>query len=196
MPLLSKHFNDVTKLKQTRQYIETGCYLGNGLKEVAPHYTIVHSIELSDKWYNYNVDQFKFHTNVKMHHGDSKKVLPELLDSIREPVTIYLDAHFSGGNTAFGDEETPLLQELDLLAMRPYDDIIIIDDCRLLGNKGQCGSGPNDPIYPTMQYDWTDVTAEEIVNRMKEGYQVFSNENRQWTTGEADQILLVPIKSL
>ena len=46
-----------------------------------------------------------------------------------------------------------------------------------------------------MQYDWTDVTAEEIVNRMKEGYQVFSNDSRQWTTGEADQILLVPIKS-
>jgi len=60
-------------------------------------------------------------------------MLPELLNNINEPVTIYLDAHYSGGTTAFGEEEVPLLFELEILKNRKYDDIIIIDDCRLLG---------------------------------------------------------------
>ena len=40
---------------------------------------------------------------------------------------MYLDAHYSGDDTAYGDEETPLLQELQVLNEQMYD-IIIIDD--------------------------------------------------------------------
>jgi hypothetical protein len=58
-----------------------------------------------------------------MYLGDSKKkILTDLLNYINEPVTIYLDAHYSGGTTAFGYEETPLF-ELELLKNRKYDHI-------------------------------------------------------------------------
>jgi len=88
-----------------------------------------------------------------MYFGDSKKILPDLLNTINEPVTIFLDAHYSGGTTAFGEEEAPLLHELEILKNRKYNDIIIIDDCRLLGQSGKCGVGDDDPVYPTMNYD-------------------------------------------
>jgi hypothetical protein len=45
-------------------------------------------------------------------------VLPLLLETILEPVTIFLDGHFSGGETEFGDElvdgvsSAPLLTEI------------------------------------------------------------------------------------
>jgi len=190
MPNLTTLFYNSTNNNKTSHYIETGTYLGEGVKSVLTSYENVHSIELSEKWYNYNVDQFKQNPNVKIHLGDSKKILPELLSTINEPVTIYLDAHYSGGETAFGEEECPLLFELELLKHREHNDIIIIDDCRLLGNKGTCGCGPNHPIYPTMNYDWSNITESRIVNLIKPGYTLLKNDNLQYTDGAEDQYVL------
>jgi hypothetical protein len=191
MPNLTQSFYSVTNATNTKQYIETGAYLGHGINGVLNSYEMVHSIELSPKWYEHNVAQFK-DRNVTMHLGDSKKILPELLNTIQEPVTIYLDAHYSGGTTSFGEEETPLLFELEILKNRIYDDIIIIDDCRLLGKTGITGCGPDDPIYPTSTYDWRDVTEDKIISLMKPGYVLLQNNN--FTDGPSDQYILVKSK--
>jgi len=191
MPNLTQLFFDSTKTRKTNHYVETGTYLGDGIKSVINSYENIHSIELSEKWYEYNLEQFKNNNNVKMYLGDSKKKLPELLNSINEPITIYLDAHYSGGTTAFGEEEVPLLFELQILKNRNYDDIIIIDDCRLLGKSGTCGSGDNDPVYPTMEYNWTNITENNIVNLMKDGYILLKNDNNRYTDGAQDQFILV-----
>ena len=90
MPNLTNEFYTLTNNVKTTHYIETGTYLGDGIKNVLNNYENIHSIELSDKWYNYNVEQFKKYDNVKMYHGDSKKILPELLNFIKEPITIYI----------------------------------------------------------------------------------------------------------
>ena len=82
MPNLTPLFYNSTKTNKTSHYIETGTYLGEGVKSVLTSYENVHSIELSEKWYNYNLEQFKQNQNVKMHLGDSKKILPELLKTI------------------------------------------------------------------------------------------------------------------
>ena len=140
MPNLTTLFYNLTITNKTKHYIETGTYLGDGIKSTMNNYENVHSIELSEKWYHHNLEQFKENNNVKMYLGDSKLILPELLNDIQEPVTIYLDAHYSGGTTEFGAEETPLLFELEILKNRTYNDIIIINDCRLLGKQGKCGS--------------------------------------------------------
>ena len=190
MPNLTQHFYNITKNSKTNEYIETGTYLGDGIKSVLNNYKKVHSIELSEKWYEYNIEQFKNVNNVKIHLGDSKKILPMLLDNINEPVTIYLDAHYSGRLTAFGDEEVPLLFELEILKNRKYDDIIIIDDCRLLGKTGLTGAGDNHPIYPTMTYDWTNITENNIINLLKEGYVLLKNTTNEFTDGPIDQFIL------
>jgi hypothetical protein len=190
MPNLTENFYKLTNTTPTIHYIETGSYRGEGIKEVLNNYNQIHSIELSEIWYNYNVEQFKDNPNVKLYLGDSKIILPKLLLEINEPITVYLDAHYSGGLTAFGDEETPLLFELEILKNRQYDDIIIIDDCRLLGKSGECGAGPNDPIYPTMQFDWGNVTKESILNLLKPGYNVFDNINNEYCSGPKDRLIL------
>jgi hypothetical protein len=190
MPNLTNEFYTLTNNRKTSHYIETGTYLGNGIKDVLNNYENIHSIELADKWYHYNVEQFKNYSNVKMYLGDSKNILPELLNNITEPITIYLDAHYSGGTTAFGDEEVPLLFELEILKKRNYDDIIIIDDCRLLGKTGICGAGDNHPIYPTMTYDWTGITENSIINLMKNDYILLANDIHKYTDGATDQFIL------
>jgi hypothetical protein len=190
MPNLTDEFYSLTNNRKTRHYIETGTYLGNGIRDVLNSYENIHSIELADKWYQHNVEQFRNNTNVKMYLGDSKKILPELLNNINEPVTLYLDAHYSGGTTVFGDEEVPLLFELEILKNRNYDDIIIIDDCRLLGKTGICGAGDNHPVYPTMTYDWTGITVNSIVNLMKNDYILLANDNHKYTDGAVDQFIL------
>jgi hypothetical protein len=195
MPILSTEFYLRSKTRPTKQYIETGTYLGDGIRGVLGHYETIHSIELSEKWFNHNVEQFKNNQEVKVHHGDSKKILPELLANIHEPVTIFLDAHYSGSFTEFGEEETPLLKELEILRERKYDDIIIIDDCRLLGKKGTCGV-KNHPIYPTMQYDWTDVTEDKILEKMRPGYERLDNLGGIFSNEKHDQIIFfIPGKS-
>jgi hypothetical protein len=191
MPNLTQYFYNITKTNKSNHYIETGTYLGDGIKCVVNNYQNIHSIELSEKWYYYNIDQFKDYSNVNMYLGDSKKVLPDLLNDIHEPVTIYLDAHYSGGTTAFGEEEVPLLFELEILKNRQEDDIIIIDDCRLLGKTGICGAGVNHPIYPTMTYDWSNITEDCIIKLMKENYILLKNNNNIFTDGSTDQYILV-----
>lgn len=193
MPLLKEPLYALSQTPKTRIYIETGTYLGFGIRDVMEHYDIIHSIELSQKWYDYNVEQFKQFPHIQLHLGDTKNVLPTLLQDIHEPVTIYLDAHYSGGETAFGEEECPLLYELDFLSKRPYNDIIIIDDCRLLGKTGVCGI-PNDTIYPEMRFDWSNVTEERIIKLIKNNYSFVYNEHHQFSTGSIDQMLLIPNK--
>jgi len=189
MPNLTSLFYNKTGISKTNHYIETGTYLGEGIKSVLNNYENIHSIELSQKWYEYNIEQFKDNNNVKIYLGDSKKILPQLLNEINEPITIYLDAHYSGGLTAFGEEETPLLFELEILKNRNYDDIIIIDDCRLLGKTGICGCGPEHPVFPTMTYDWTNITENNIINLMKNDYILLKNDD--YTDGPQDQYILV-----
>ena len=188
MPNLTPEFYRLTNSTHTNHYIDTGTYFGDGIRHVIDNYKHVHSIELSEQWYLYNVSQFK-NNNLKLYLGDSKKVLPELLDTLHEPVTIYLDAHYCGGTTAFGEEEVPLLKELEILKQRPYDDIIIIDDGRLLGKTGTCGG--DHPIYPMMTYNWSDITENKIIELMKQGYMLLKNDHQKYTDGPSDQFILV-----
>jgi len=63
-----------------------------------------------------------------------------------------------------------------------------------LGKTGVCGISANDPVYPTMTYDWTNITEKNIVNTMKKGYILLKNENKKYTDGPEDQFIM--IKSL
>ena len=55
MPNLTNEFYTFTNNRKTTHYIETGTYLGNGIKDVLNNYENILSIELADKWYHYNV---------------------------------------------------------------------------------------------------------------------------------------------
>ena len=121
------------KRYRNRVFIETGSYVGDGIQEALDSgFEEVHSIELSEHYYNLASTRFKVNNNVHVHLGDSSTVLLRILSNIDESVTFWLDGHYSAGQTAKGDVSCPLMYELEQISQhRVKNHIIMIDDLRL-----------------------------------------------------------------
>lgn len=166
--------------KKPKIFCETGSYLGENIQYVldANYFDKVHSIEISEKWYNYCKDKYNENEKVFLHLGNSADVIRNY-DFGDEPVLFYLDAHFSGGETGGSDIENgcPLLLELDSLCetrKKNTGDIVIIDDMRLMG-IASWGGTEGDKVYPKTFFDFTHITFQAIAS-------VFKKHNRtiQW----------------
>jgi hypothetical protein len=91
---------------------------------------------LSKQLFEFCKWRFKNKDNINLIHGDSSQILPEILKSINQQAIFWLDGHYSGGNTAIGKCICPLLAELNAIEkFGRKDNIILIDDARLLGNQ-------------------------------------------------------------
>lgn len=119
-------------IPQTELFIETGTFTGNGVEQALElGFKYVISIELSERYYNLASERFQFHPRVKIIRGDSYKVLPRILKNIDCQCTFWLDAHYSGSDTAVGDYNSPLLYELDAIRNHHIKThTILIDDLR------------------------------------------------------------------
>lgn len=168
-------------------FVETGTYLGDGIYNVINDFDKIHSIELSQKFYDDAVKKFSIYKKVKFHHGDSAEVLEKCFVNIDEPIMFFLDAHYSGGETEFGrDEENgiPLLRELTSLGKRKFRDIIIIDDVRLFGKISQSGI-EGSTIYPITIFDFRNVTLNTILTAYNRDCKYFLCED--W-----DRLVILP----
>lgn len=110
-----------------RYLIETGTCEGSTPQAVADNFKEVHTMELSPYYYNEALWRLGGYPNVHLYRGDSRTLLPEILNNIPNvPVLFWLDAHSSGGMTA--DEGDPLAEEIKIITeMRP-DSLVVIDD--------------------------------------------------------------------
>lgn len=118
-------------------FIETGTHCGNSLWEMKDLFPDCHSIELSVPHYEYCLTKFQDIPNVKLHHGESIAVLPSLLDQYKKGIVFFLDGHYSGGDTAKGTKDFPILEEVQLISGASItDSIIIIDDYNLFPKEG------------------------------------------------------------
>lgn len=127
---------------EVNTFIETGTHWGNTAIWAAQFFDKVITIEASQTIFdNNNFNQYK---NINALFGSSASVLPEIM---ADNSIIYLDAHFSGGDT-FND--FPLLEELKIINSYSYNNVtIIIDDaryCMALWNDDSYGS-LDDIIY-------------------------------------------------
>jgi hypothetical protein len=168
-------------------FVETGSYVGNGINEVKDDFQIVHSIELDQKWYLLCKELFINQPDIHLHLGDSSEILETLFPELNEPVIFYLDAHYSGGETAFGNEEekgTPLLRELEILGKRNHKDIIVINDMRLMGKKSY-GGIKDDIIYPLIEYDWVHITIEKMLEK-------YNRVCKIYFPNDIDRLILLP----
>lgn len=125
-----KHFD-------SKIFVETGTYMGDMLDEVKNEFTQLHSIELSPKYFLRAKAIFNTNSKIQLHYGDSGKVLRKLLPKLQAPTLLWLDAHYSGGTTARGTLDTPIVQELDTISRHKLKNqfVIMIDDARLFIGK-------------------------------------------------------------
>ena len=146
MPNLGKQsvVIDYIKRSSTEVFIETGTYKGKMVYAVQPHIKEIYSIELSQNHYKKARQKFAGYPNIHILHGQSGLILPEILNDIYKPCLFWLDAHYSGGSTAKGHLETPIMQEIECILNHPKakEHVILIDDAR-------CFTGEND--YPTVE---------------------------------------------
>ena len=111
--------------------VETGTYLGDTVYSMKDRFTRIASIELSQELYERAKARFQRVPHVTIHHGDSATVLPRVLTDIHAPCLFWLDGHYSGGQTALADKETPILAELEAVASHSVKGhVILIDDAR------------------------------------------------------------------
>jgi hypothetical protein len=117
--------------KPSEIFIETGSYLGDGIQRALDaRYRQIHSIELSPELFLQCVNRFN-DPNVHLYQGNSISVLPMILDGLQTYATFWLDAHYSGGITAQGNENSPILSELEIIKNhRIKEHTILIDDLR------------------------------------------------------------------
>lgn len=116
-------------------FIETGTHTGRTVQTAKGFgFKKIYSIELSDKWYKSNRAKFAGSPRVKIIHGNSGSKLRELLATINQPCLLWLDAHYSGGDTA--NSRVPIYDELAALADHHIKThTILIDDMRGFGDK-------------------------------------------------------------
>lgn len=129
--------------------IETGTYRGDMVQAALNQYQKIISIELQPSLFLRAKVKFSKYPNVDILLGDSGKALPRILQSIYEPCVFWLDGHYIPLtlDTAKGDVDTPILQELAAILDHPIKNhVILIDDAR-------CFIGPNKVLknYPTIR---------------------------------------------
>jgi hypothetical protein len=145
-----------------RTLIETGTYQGDMVNVTKDIFSKIYSIELDKTLYEQAKKRFAGFEHISIIQGDSGKVLPNILAEITQPCLFWLDAHYSGGHTAKGDIDTPVMGELRLIfEQTPGEPVILIDDARLF-------VGQND--YPTLEQ------LRSFVFERRPGY-VFETEN-------------------
>jgi len=113
-------------------FVETGSFNGGGISwALDSGFKNVVSIELSELYYNKCKELYKTKDNVFLYLGDSSIILGDIIRSINTPMTFWLDGHYSGGDTAIGKYNSPLMQELDIIKDHPIKThTILIDDMR------------------------------------------------------------------
>lgn len=129
MPINSKIFQNYNKFQT---FVETGSLVGDGiLSAINAGFKNIHSIELSNTYYELCKNKFKSYPNVKIWKGDSSVVLKDVIKTITEPIVFWLDGHYSCGNTALGNKYSPLMEELDIIKNHKLNNhTILIDDIR------------------------------------------------------------------
>jgi hypothetical protein len=173
MPIIDNLFE---RYKNTDYFIESGSFTGNGIQRaIEAGFTHISSIELSQEYFKHCEMRFKNNSRVHLFLGDTEDVLEMIIAQITEPITFWLDGHYSGANTALGKHESPLMQELEIIKRHPVNiHTIMIDDLR-------CWKRPH--------YDFDTDNIIEFLKTINQNYEIVLEDGI-----EKNDILVAHIK--
>ena len=154
MPLLTYDEVKLFSKINTNVFIETGTFMGDTINNIKSYFSDVYTIELNHDFARNATIRFLNDKNVKVIQGDSSDVLLTLCPVINKPAFFWLDGHWSGGTTAKGKKDCPLLDELNAIVQHfKYECVIAIDDVRLFGTN--------------INEDWQEATRENVLEIVK-----------------------------
>jgi hypothetical protein len=137
-----KILKDLGRRYSAPLFIETGTYRGVTARRASHIFSRVITIELDEALATEATKRLAKYSNVQVLQGDASARLEEAFSgSDLSPAVVFLDAHFSGGETARGSELDPAVVELAILARNKQRvAAVVIDDFRTFGT---------DPSVPT-----------------------------------------------
>jgi hypothetical protein len=113
--------------------VETGSFFGDTVAALRREFDHIYSIELSPQLASRARQRFRTLPNVTIIQGDSGSVLADVIRDMHRPVLFWLDGHFSGGTTARGPLDTPVIAELEVVLSQPaLGHVVLIDDAAWL----------------------------------------------------------------
>jgi hypothetical protein len=112
-------------------FIETGTYQGDTAAWAAGHFARVTTIELSPTYHAAAQARFCDQPNVCTLAGDSVVALRAVVPNLASSAIFWLDAHWSGLDTAGREVECPVLAEVALINASLIEHVVLIDDARL-----------------------------------------------------------------
>lgn len=130
-------------------WVETGTLHGDTTNFLSQLANLVYSIEPEQNLYVKAKSRFKDNRRIILINDISENALPALLPTLSGNLCLYLDGHYSAGNTYAGPNDTPLVQELACIKQNisRFNNILIcIDDIRLCGSRHVYGD------YPSLNY--------------------------------------------
>ncbi len=137
---------------ETKVFVETGTYEGDTTNAVKDHFERIYTIELSPYYAQRAKNRFGDFHHIQVIEGDSSTRIGQVCTILQQPTFFWLDGHYSGGNTAQGNKDCPLLEEVNHIVTKCKPACVIaIDDVRLFNKK--------------LGEDWTGITKEAILEK-------------------------------
>ena len=148
-----------------RNFIETGTFFGDMLAALRNDFDALTTIELDVALAARATQRFAEEPKITVIQGDSARVLPALLATLKQPALFWLDGHFSGGVTAKGETDTPIIAELNhLFAAVQRDHVVLIDDARLFGSATEYPSlDAIETLVRTHRAEWAMTVETDLI---------------------------------
>lgn len=145
-------------------FVETGTFKGAMVDAVRSEFDRIWSVELDPSLYQAAVERFRAYPHITLVQGDSATVLGDILDAEPGPILFWLDGHWSGGGTARGSLETPIVAELQSILERDrQDDVILIDDARKFGTGDYPSVASIEAMIAAARPSWSFEVRGDII---------------------------------
>jgi hypothetical protein len=141
----------------TRVLVETGTFMGDMIEAQRGEFDRLVSIELAPELHRKAVARFAGDPRIEILQGDSGRLIGDLVAQLKQPALFWLDGHYSGGETARGDADTPIVAELEAVLRSGVHHVVLVDDARCFNGSGG---------YPTVD------ALRALVEKLKPGAKV------------------------
>jgi len=132
-------------------WVETGTLVGETAEYLSKISKFVYTIEPSEKYFEISKKKLGKYKNISIYNNSSEQIFEKILLEVQnnQNVCLWLDGHWSGGDTFKGLEDTPIKYELDTIEkhLSKFSNLnILIDDFRLFDLDNNIES------YPPKEY--------------------------------------------
>ncbi len=145
--------------------VETGTYYGEMVAAMKRRFERIYSIEFVPELAKRAQQKFAHEEHIEILCGDSRVVMPQVLDKLRSPALFWLDAGYYGWVGKQGDQQR-LSAELEMILSHPYSHIILLDDARGLTGRDGIPSAQDVKTYVERRFPNRSVAIEYDIMRV------------------------------